>query len=341
MVKTSLVTALLVSLPLSAFGQLVSVAVRAGATATSYPAEGVVEAIHQTVISAQVPGAITQLNVKSGDRVAAGQVLAKIDARAAEQNVAAGNSQVAAAQAMLDEANKEYARQKQMFDKGFISQAALDRAESQLKASRAQANTQMAQAGASRTQSSFYAINAPFPGLVSEVSVAVGDMAMPGRPFLTLYDPNNLRVTINVAQTRVNQLSNPAAIKIEIPSLPDAQRWQVPTKITVLPMADAATHTVAIRLDLKPSQPGISPGLFARAYLPAVATNSNLRLYVPIKSVLRRSELNSVYVLNAQGKPMLRQVKLGPVLGSEVEVLSGLSAGEKVALDPIAAASAR
>ena len=340
MKTSSLTLALVLLAPFSVWAGLASTPVRSSAAAVVYPAEGVVEAIHQTVISSQVAGAIIQLNVKSGDRVGAGQVLARIDARAADQNVAASNSQVDAAKAMLEEANKEFARQQQLYDKQFISKAALDRAEAQFKTTRAQANTQIAQASASRTQSSFYAINAPFPGLISDVTVALGDMAMPGRPLLTLYDPNNLRVTVNVPQSRISNLTPNTAIKIEIPSLPATSRWLVTNRYTVLPMADANTHTVTIRLDLDSNFSGVNPGLFARAYLPMKA-DEQARLYIPAKSVLRRTEMNTVYVINAEGKPLLRQVKLGPVLGNEVEVLSGLSAGEQVALDPVAAAAAR
>jgi hypothetical protein len=79
--------------------------------------------------------------------------------------------------------------------------------------------------------------------------------------------------------------------------------------------------------------------MFARVSLKSKPVNSDAnRLYVPLKSVFRRAELSAVYVVNAQGKPILRQVKLGPVTGTEQEILSGVSAGEQVAADPLAAA---
>jgi multidrug efflux pump subunit AcrA (membrane-fusion protein) len=151
--------------------------------------DGVVEALRQTVVAAQVPGAVVELAVKAGDTVQAGQLLLRIDARSADQSAAAVDAQVQAARAQLDVATREYERQKQLFAKKYISQAALDRAEAEVRAARAQASAQTAQAGAARTQTGLHVVRAPYAGVVAEVPVALGDMAMPGRPLLTLYDP--------------------------------------------------------------------------------------------------------------------------------------------------------
>ena len=114
--------------------------------------DGVVEALRQTVVAAQVPGAVVELAVKAGDTVQAGQLLLRIDARSADQSAAAVDAQVQAARAQLDVATREYERQKQLHQKKYISQAALERAESEFKATSAQVAAQMAQAGAARTQ---------------------------------------------------------------------------------------------------------------------------------------------------------------------------------------------
>lgn len=174
-----------------------------GAVGAGQPAgfDGVVEAVRQTVLAAQVAGAVVTLDVKVGDAVRAGQRLARIDARAADQNTAASDAQVMAARASLDMATKDLERQKQFFQKSYISQGALERAESQFKSIQAQVAAQLAQAGATRTQSGFFVVKAPYASIVSEVSVALGDMAMPGRPLVTLYDPASLRVTVSVPQS--------------------------------------------------------------------------------------------------------------------------------------------
>ena len=325
-----------------ALAQLASAPVRSTGSAHSAGFDGAVEAVRQTVVAAQVPGAVVEIAVKAGDTVKAGQLLMRLDARAADLNAAAGDAQVAAGKAQLDAATKEYERQKQLFAKQYISQAALERAESQYKATQAQVNAQLAQAGAAKTQSGFYIVRAPYAGVVAELPVSLGDMAMPGRPLLTLYDPAQLRVTAAVPQSVAAALGDKAQLKVELPGLAQAQRWVQPAKVQLLPTVDAATHTMQIRADLPAGITGATPGLFARVWLPAAdGAGSAPRLSVPASAVLRRAELNAVYVIGADGKPLLRQVRTGRVEGEQVEILSGLAANEKVALDPQAAARQR
>lgn len=299
--------------------------------------DGVVEAVRQTVVAAQVPGAVIALDVKAGDRVRAGQVLLRLDARAADQTAAAGAAQVRAARATQEAATREFERQKQLFEKNYISRAALDRAEAQHKSAQAEAAAQLASAGAARTQSDFYVVRAPYAGVVADVAVVLGDMAMPGRPLLTVYDPGALRIRAAVPQTAAARLAGATQPWIEIPGV--AARVQ-PARSQVLPTVDPATHTLELRLDLPAGVAGAIPGMFARAWLPD-ATPGEHRLYVPAQAVLRRAELTGVYVVHADGKALLRQVRLGRADGGRVEILSGVAAGERVALDPQQAARLR
>jgi multidrug efflux system membrane fusion protein len=302
--------------------------------------DGVVEAVRQTVVSAQVPGAVVAIDVRVGDVVKAGQVLARIDARAAEQNVAASDAQVQSARATLEVASKEFDRQKQLFEKNYTSQAALERAEAQFKATQAQVSAQLAQAGAARAQSGFFVVKAPYSGVVSEVPIALGDMAMPGRPLLTLYDPTALRVTAAVPQSDIARLAAGKAIRIQFPGLPADRQWVAPARVTRLPTADPSTHTEQIRLDLPAKAEYLTPGTFARVWLPLQGATT-ARLYVPAKAVVRRAEMTGVYVLDSNGRPILRQVRLGRTVDDTVEILSGVTAGERVAVDPQAAARER
>jgi RND family efflux transporter MFP subunit len=322
---------------LAAPAELATAPVQAASAQAGSSFDGVVEAVRQSVVAAQVAGAVTAIDVKAGDSVKAGQVLARIDARAAEQNASASEAQVKSAQALLDVASKDFERQKQLFDKQYISQAALERAESQYKATQAQAAALLAQAGAARTQSGFYVVRAPFAGIVAEVPVALGDMAMPGRALLTLYEPGALRVTAAVPQTALVQPVQGA--KVEFPGLPADKRWFAATQVQVLPTVDAATHTAQIRIALPADMAGVAPGMFSRVWLPA-GQGASGRLYVPAKAVIRRAEMTGVYVVDAKGVPMLRQVRLGRADGETIEVLTGVSAGDRVALDPRAAARA-
>ncbi len=304
--------------------------------------DGVVEALRQTAVSAQVAGAIVALNVKAGDPVKAGQVLLRIDARAASEGAAASAAQVEAARASMNVASKDYERQKQLFQKQYISQSALDRAQAQLEATQAQVRALQAQSGVASTQSGFFVVTAPYAGIVSEVPVALGDMAMPGRPLFTLYDPAALRVTASLPQSALAGLGANPQVKYEIPGMAAASGLNKPTSVQLLPTVDAATHTAQLRLGLPADMKGLAPGMFARVWLPgAAATGAAPKLFVPSSAVLHRAEMTGVYVLDSQGHALLRQVRLGQPQGSDVEILSGVQAGEQVAVDPQAAAKAR
>lgn len=342
---TALTLVLASSLGLAAWAQaaeLASVAARAGGASAQSAFDGVVEAVRQTVVAAQVPGAVVQLDVKVGDRVSAGQLLLRLDARAADQNAAASDAQVQAARAALDVASKDFERQRQLFQKNYISQAALEQAQAQFKSTQAQVNAQLAQAGAARTQTGFYVVRAPFAGVVSEVPVSLGDMAMPGRALVTLYDPAALRVTAAVPQSLTTNLVAGQLPRIEFPGLPAAQQWVQPLRAQLLPTVDPATHTAQMRAELPSGLTHLAPGRYARLWLPlaagAPAAGAAATMSVPQAAVVRRAELTALYVLDGAGKPVLRQVRLGRADGDQVEILSGLSAGERVATDPQAAA---
>ncbi|MFO1305925.1 MAG: efflux RND transporter periplasmic adaptor subunit [Burkholderiales bacterium] len=312
-------------------------AVATGAAASGAGYDGVVQAVRQTVIAAQVSGAVVQLDVKAGDAVKAGQVLLRLDARSAEHAAAASAAQVRAAQATQEAAMRDYERQKQLFEKRYISQAALDRAEEQYKAATAQAAAQSATAMAARTESEFYVVRAPYAGVVSDVAVVLGDMAMPGKPLVTLHDPSAMRVSVAIPQTVAAALRDPGAAQIELPNVAGGRTK--PTATQLLPAIDAATHTQELRLDL-PANLAVRPGTFARVWLGGAeaSSSSGTRLWVPGAALVRRGELTAVYVIGNDGRPSLRQVRVGPAAGDRVEILSGLTEGERVALDPQAAA---
>ena len=313
------------------------VAVERRAGDVSHSIDGVVEAVRQTTLSTQVAGAVVVLHVKAGDTVRAGQPLLQIDARAAQQAVLGSNAQLEAAQAQLAVTSKEFERQKQLLQKQYISQAALERAQAQWDAAKAQVKALQAQTQVAQTQSGFFVVNAPYAGVVSDVSVTLGDMAMPGRPLVTVYAPSVLRVTAAVPQALLATLgAQQKAIRYELPGVAGHTKAQTPQQVQVLPTVDPVTHTGQVRLSLAAGVPGLAPGLFARVWLPADGTEqaSDGRMYLPTSAIVRRGEMTGVYVINAQGKPSLRQVRLGQAWADRVEVLSGLRPGDKVAAEP-------
>jgi RND family efflux transporter MFP subunit len=302
-------------------------------------AEGTVEAVKSSLLAPQVAGSITLLNVKAGDRVSAGQVLARIDTRIANQQAAASDAQVTAARAQLSAARQEYERKKRLYEKQYISQAALERAESDYKTAEAQTRAQLAQTGVSSVQAGLHTLTAPYAAVVAEVMVEQGDMAMPGRPLLAIYEPKALRAVVNVPQSQIASIVKGGIVKLEIPAATETERNLTALDMTILPTADAISNSVKVRLSLPQNLTTVSPGMFVRAMLPANVGNVSGNVLVPAKAVVQRSELFAVYVVDSRGEPQLRQVRLGRRQGDAFEITAGLQAGEKVALDPMAAAN--
>jgi RND family efflux transporter MFP subunit len=327
---TALIAAL--GMPQAQGAPLQTVTLVAAAPGAGNAFEGQVEAVRQTTLAAQVPASIEQVAVKVGDRVKAGQLLVRLDARAANQGTSANQAQVGAARASLEAVSRELERKRQLVAKNYISQAALEQAEAQYKVAKAQVDAQSAQVGVSQAQAGFYQVHAPYAGIISAVSVEKGDMAMPGRALVSLYDPSRLRVTAAVpASALVGGATGP--VQLEIAGMEGAP---IPSRGTeLLPTVDPQSLTRQLRAELPTDLVGVVPGLFARVRLPNAAAPSDAKplLRVPLTAVVRRSEMVGVYVVTAQGKALLRQVRLGPVSGNEVQVLSGLQAGERVAVD--------
>lgn len=306
----------------AAHADLATLTVQRSDSAVQYVAEGIVEAVRESQLAAQMAGSITALHVSAGDSVKAGQELARIDERIAAD-------QMAASRAQLDAAKNDYERQRQLFEKQYISQAAMDRAEAQYKAVRAQANSAV-------TQTQLHSIVAPYAGVIAAVPIEVGDMAMPGTPLFTIYDPQRLRVVVSVPESIADALLPDAKPSLEIPSL---AQTVAATAMEILPTRDANAHTAQVRLMFSSDVRGIQPGQFARAYLPTRGAAVNT-LMIPRSAVIRRAEFDAVYIVTKDGKPQLRMVHLGRELAANVEVLAGLNAGERIARDPLAAAQA-
>jgi membrane fusion protein, multidrug efflux system len=226
-------------------------------------------------------------------------------------------------------------RSRQLLAQKFLSQAAVDKAEADYKQAQARLSAMLAGAGQAATERSFATIVAPYSGVVAARHVELGEMAVPGKPLMTGFDPATLRAVANVPQAQVAAIQATGRARIEIPSL---GRWIDVRQVTVVPSADPRTHTTHVRLELPEDLRGVYPGVFARAHF---TVGRAPRLLAPRAAVFQRSELTGVYVLDDKGALRLRQIRLGTA-GDEnaVEVLAGLKPGERVALEPVKAGMA-
>jgi len=322
---------LVVSAPAAA-AELRSAAVELREVELTYSADAVIEAVRQSTVAAQIQGRIVDIRFDVGDYVKKGDVIVRIDERQVGQAAAASAAQVSEAQAALANARATYERTKQLLAQKFVSRSALDRAEAEYRAAQARVSALLAGAAAAATEKSFATVVAPYSGVVSARHVELGEMATPGKPLMTGFDPSTLRAVADVPATQIGAVRAIGRARIEVPSL---GRWFDAKSMTVLPTTDPRTQTTRVRLDLPGDVRGVYPGVYAVAHF---VTGKAPRLLVPRAAVFQRSELTAVYVIGANGQPQLRQIRVGSA-GDEnaVEVLAGLKAGERVALEPIKA----
>lgn len=302
--------------------------------AQTYSADGAVEATRQSTVSAQISGRVKEILFDVGDRVKKGQVIVRIDEREAEQSVAGSQAQLLRAQAAMQQAKSDYERARQLFEQKFISQAALDKAQADYKMALAAAAASEAGAKESELAHGYTAVVAPYSGVVGARLVEVGEMVTVGKPLMTGFDPAQMRVVVDVPQYRIADLGKQPQATVELPSL---KREIAAKSVEVLPTADQRTHSTRVRAYLPANESDIYPGMFVRVHFTIGKAN---KLLIPSSSVLRRSEVVAVYVVDDQGKARLRQVRLGETTGNDIEVLAGLNPGEKVALDPVKAGMA-
>lgn len=310
--------------------------------------DGTLQAVKQSTLSAQASGRILELHVKAGDRVRAGQVLAVIDDRLTQAGVAQARAGVAQAEAAIAQAEVELRdaqahlqRTRELRAQNFVAQAALDMAEARHRAAEAgvaQAKAAATQARAGESQSAlaqgFTRLTAPYDGYVLATHAEAGDLAAPGVPVLTVYAPQPLRAVVHVPASRAHLAQQARRVEVELPD-PQGTQWVAPVRQTRLPAADPVSQTVEWRLDLAPEHAErVVPGQQTRVRFVA---GDQQRLVVPASAVLRRGELTAVYVAGPNGF-VLRAVRLGAHHGDAgVEVLTGVKAGDRVALDPVRA----
>ena len=315
-----------------AAGQLAVAPVQYREVAQTYSADGLVEAVRQSTVSAQIGGRVKEINFDVGDRVNKGQVILRIDEREAVQALAGSQAQVLQAQASMQNAKATYERARQLYAQKFISQAALDKAQADYKVALAQAAASEASTGQASLAHGYTAVIAPYSGIVAARLVEVGELVMPGKPLMTGFDPSEMRVVASVPQYKLVDIGAHPDAMVEVPSL---NRWIKPASTTVQPIADARTHSTQVRVYLPKNEAGVYPGMFVRTHFVVGKAN---KLVIPASAVLRRSEVVAVYVVDEEGNVKLRQVRLGDATSDgAVEVLAGLNPGEKVALDPVRA----
>ena len=296
-----------------------------------YRLDGLVEATQQTTVSAQTSGQVEQVLFDVDDYVTKGQVIVRLKDTEHRARVAQAEASAEAAQARLTEARRDFERVKGVFAKDMASKADMDKATAALHSAEAQAEAAAATLEQAREQLTYTLVRAPYSGIVTERLIQIGETAQPGQRLMSGISLEQLRVIVDVPQNLIAQVRASGRARVQQPG----NGWVAAEKITVFPYADPASNTFRVRLDLKPGTTNMFPGMLVKT---AFVTGSGEELVVPARAVVHRSEVTGVYVVAPDGRVTLRHIRLGrDNQDGTYSVLSGLSVGERVALDPIAA----
>ena len=295
--------------------------------------DGVVEAVNQSTVSAQTSGQIKAINYDVHDYVPAGAVLIQIDDTEQQARLRRARAQLAEAQAGAQEADANFRRVSRMYGSKLVSRADYDKAKAAKGSADARLKAAQASVKEAERQLSYTRVTAPFAGIVMQRHVEVGEAVRPGQALMTGLSLDQLRVNVEIPQQYAVRVRKADRARVV---LPDGSRHET-GELTFYPFADPQTHDFRVRVKLNGEGSGLYPGMFLNVEVPVGQSDA---LMVPKEAVLYRSELRAVYVLDDQGRPHLRQVRLGSAGTDGVEILSGLSSGERVALNPLAAMEA-
>ncbi len=305
-------------------------------------ATGTVRAAQSAQLASQVMGTITRVNVHEGDRVRRGEVLVAIDEAQQRAAYASANAGLQASQETIAAADADYAlaestmkRYQMLYDKKSVSPQEFDEVKTKLAAAKARrdaahAGRLQAEAGVSEanTAMGFTKIRAPFDGLVTAKLADPGAMAAPGVPLLIVEDPSRFRLEATVDESKMGAVRLGETVPVAIDALGDqAITGKV---VQIVPAADPASRTFTVKIEL-PANPQIRSGLFGRARFPRGERES---VVIPQTAVVSRGQLQAVYVVGKDQLASLRYVTLGTASGQQVEVLSGLQAGDQIVAQP-------
>jgi len=272
---------------------------------------GTVQARLRASIEAKVSGRIESMLAVPGQHVKAGELLVQLDAREIQ-------AQLESARAVRQQAEGDLKRYTALFEQKVLSQSDFDAAQAKFRV----ADAALVQA---ETMLDYTKVVAPFDGVITRKYADVGDLAAPGKALLDIEDARSLRLEADVPEAVVGRLSLGDKLAVRIAAL-ETNLDGIISEIA--PSADPDSRTFLVKLDL-PSVPGLRAGQFGRVAMPVGETSA---LRVPAAAVVRRGQMEMVFVVNGP-RAELRLVKTGQRIGNEVELVSGVDAGEKIVVE--------
>jgi HlyD family secretion protein len=327
-----------------------------GGNGTVLNASGYVTARRRATVSSKVTGRVVEVLVEEGKPVRRGQVLARLDPATAERYLALAEAELAATRrsvaenaVRLDQARLTLKRMEQLHADGIANQADLDLArtevgalEARLSLSREQVLVSERQVAVRQNDLSDTVISAPFDGVAISKDAQPGEMISPvsaGGGFTrtgicTVVDMSSLEIEVDVNESYIHRVSSGQRVEATLDAYPE---WKIPARvITMVPTADRQKATVLVRIAFDALDARLLPDMGVKVAFrgaePAATAAKSPALLVPKAAVHTEGGVSVTYVVGSDNQAERRAVKTGTASGEQVEILSGLSGGERVVL---------
>ena len=319
-------------------------------------ASGYVTARRRATVSSKVTGKLVEVLVEEGMAIRQGQVLARLDDAMVRSQLALADARLAVAQrgfaeqeVRLREAELTLGRTRRLVEEGVVGAADLDGAQAEVDSfvarialSRGQVVVAEREIDVFRTQLDDMVIRAPFDGVAISKDAEAGEMISPlsaGGGFTrtgvcTIVDMGSLEIEVDVNESYINRVQDDQRVVATLDAYPD---WDIPAAvITTVPAADRLRATVLVRIAFDQLDPRILPDMGVKvAFLeeePPQNQTRGTRLLVPVAAARHQDGQDIVYVVRGDLAER-RAVRLGSVVGDEVEVIAGLTAGEQLIVE--------
>lgn len=309
---------------------VVSHLVAAGGVGAEANYSGEVRPRHEAPLAFRVGGKLASRLVEVGQVVAAGQLLARLDAADVALGAAAAGATLAAAEAELGFAAAERERYRGLRARNFVSQAALEAKETAWRAAQGRFDAAAAQAGLAGNQRAYAELKADAAGVVSAVLAEPGQVVAAGQPVLRLARPGEMEVAIAVPENRVGELKAADHIRISLwaqnPAGDDEGRYRGRIR-EIAPVADPVTRTYAVRVSLLEPDAEVRLGMTANVRL---GRGGGKGFLIPATAVFQQEGKPAVWVIGADRSVALRPVEVMQFREDGALVGAGLTAGERI-----------
>ncbi|HEY3308021.1 MAG TPA: efflux RND transporter periplasmic adaptor subunit [Desulfuromonadaceae bacterium] len=290
------------------------------------------------VVSARIPGTIVSLQVREGDRVRKGQLLARLNAQETSATAASAVAGIDEAGSALKEAisrkqlsDATFERYQQLFNEQAITRQEFDTKRSEQELARqgvARAESRLIQARqgslAASTMAGFTRITAPISGLVVSKQAALGATVFPAQPLVTIEEQGNYQLEMLVPESLGGIVKSGATVKVTLDALNANLNGTI---AEVVPTNDPASRTFIAKVNL--GLPGLKSGMFGRGTINLGQVVKGIM--VPKRAIIERGALACLWAVDKDNIAHLRIIKAGRTIGERVEILAGLTEGERIA----------